>query len=37
MLSARLRTACECKDVDARGRSQNDFICAAKLDQLFDL
>jgi len=25
------------KHLDARGRSQNDFICAAKLDRLFDL
>ena len=23
--------------LDARGRNQNDFICAAKLDKLFDL
>jgi len=26
-----------CKHLDARGRSQNDFICAAKLDKLFEL
>jgi hypothetical protein len=26
-----------CKRLVARGRSQNDFICAAKLDRLFDL
>jgi hypothetical protein len=25
------------KHLDARGRSQNDFICAAKLDRLFEL
>ena len=25
------------KHLDARGRNQNDFICAAKLDKLFDL
>jgi hypothetical protein len=25
------------KHLDARGRGQNDFICAAKLDRLFDL
>jgi len=37
MLSARLCTACLGKHPDARGRNQNDFICAAKLDKLFDL
>jgi len=37
MLSARLRTAYGSKHLDAHGRNQNDFICAAKLDKLFDL
>jgi hypothetical protein len=36
-LSARLRSACAGKHLDARGRNHNDFICAAKLDKLFDL
>jgi hypothetical protein len=31
--SYRLRS----RPLDARGRSQNDFICAAKLDRLFEL
>jgi hypothetical protein len=31
--SYRLRS----RPLDARGRSQNDFICAAKLDKLFEL
>jgi hypothetical protein len=25
------------RPLDARGQSQNDFICAAKLDKLFEL
>jgi len=37
MLSAWLHSLASSKQSDARGRSQNDFICAAKLDALFNL